>query len=109
MLIHEAVLDVIPLFETAEDLARAPAVLDAMLELEPVRRRLEASGRELEVMLGYSDSTKEVGPVSATFALYQAQETLARWARERDVRLTLFTCWPTWVDTKRVVITAVPA
>ena len=85
-----AVLDVIPLFETAEDLARAPAVLDAMLELEPVRRRLEASGRELEVMLGYSDSTKEVGPVSATFALYQAQETLARWARERDVRLTLF-------------------
>jgi phosphoenolpyruvate carboxylase len=87
---EHAVLDVIPLFETAEDLARAPAVLDAMLELKPVRRRLDENGRELEVMLGYSDSSKEVGPVSATFALYQAQGTLVRWAREREVRLTLF-------------------
>jgi phosphoenolpyruvate carboxylase len=86
----QAALDVIPLFETVEDLARAPAILDAMLELEQVQRRLEQNGRELEVMLGYSDSTKEVGPVSATFALYRAQESLARWARERDLRLTLF-------------------
>ena len=41
-------------------------------------------------MLGYSDSAKELGPVSATLALYDAQERLAQWAAERDVRLTLF-------------------
>jgi phosphoenolpyruvate carboxylase len=82
-------LDVVPLFETVEDLRRSSAVLDRMLELEPVRRQLERNGR-LEVMLGYSDSTKEVGPVSATFALYEAQASLVRWSTARGVRLTLF-------------------
>jgi phosphoenolpyruvate carboxylase len=82
-------IEVVPLFETVEDLARAPLVLDGMVEMEPVRRRMEATGR-LEVMLGYSDSTKEVGPVSASLALYEAQAQLVRWAANRGVRLTLF-------------------
>ena len=82
-------MDVIPLFETVEDLRRAAEVLDGMVELEPVRKQMETSGR-LEVMLGYSDSTKEVGPVSASLALYEAQAELVRWAARRKVRLTLF-------------------
>ena len=82
-------IEVIPLFETVADLRRAPRVLDAMVEIEPVRRHIEATGR-LEVMLGYSDSTKEVGPVSASLALYEAQGELVRWAANRGVRLTLF-------------------
>ena len=82
-------MDVVPLFETVEDLRRASEVLDGMVELEPVRRQMEASGR-LEVMLGYSDSTKEVGPVSASLALYEAQAELVRWGARRGVRLTLF-------------------
>src|SRR5205814_5391969 len=53
------VLDVVPLLETGADLARATAILDGMLELAPVRRRLEQTGRRLEAMLGYSDSAKE--------------------------------------------------
>jgi phosphoenolpyruvate carboxylase len=83
-------LDVVPLFETISDLSGARQTLDAMLELEPVRRRMAATGRALEVMLGYSDSAKESGPVSATLALYAAQAELTAWAAERDVRLTLF-------------------
>jgi phosphoenolpyruvate carboxylase len=82
-------IEVIPLFETVEDLSRAPLVLDGMVDLDPVRRHMEATGR-LEVMLGYSDSTKEVGPVSASLALYEAQAELVRWAANRGVRLTLF-------------------
>ena len=82
-------MEVIPLFETVEDLRRAPEVLDGMVDLEPVRRQMETSGR-VEVMLGYSDSTKEVGPVSASLALYDAQAELVRWAARRGVRLTLF-------------------
>ncbi len=82
-------MDVVPLFETVEDLRRASEVLDGMVELEPVRRQMEATGR-LEVMLGYSDSTKEVGPVSASLALYEAQAELVRWGARRGVRLTLF-------------------
>jgi len=64
------VLDVVPLFESGEDLQNATRVLDEMLGLEPVAARLAARGRNLEVMLGYSDSAKELGPVSATLALY---------------------------------------
>jgi phosphoenolpyruvate carboxylase len=84
------VLDVIPLFETGADLDASPHVLDGMLELPAVRRRLEESDRRIEVMLGYSDSAKDVGPVSATLRLYDAQARLAAWAAEHDVRLTLF-------------------
>ena len=62
------------------DLRNARETLDAMLELEPVRRRMAATGRALEVMLGYSDSAKESGPVTATLALYSAQADLAAWA-----------------------------
>ena len=82
-------LEVIPLFETVADLRGSPSVMDAMLKLNPVRR-LVRSGRRLEVMLGYSDSTKEVGPLTATLALYRAQEELTRWAARHGLRLTLF-------------------
>src|SRR5215831_17965988 len=95
------VLDVVPLFESGEDLRNATRVLDGMLGLEPVAARLAGGGGtgrraggggrgHLEVMLGYSDSAKELGPVSATLALYDAQERLAGWAADHDVRLTLF-------------------
>jgi len=84
------VLDVIPLFETVDDLREAPNVMEQMLALAPVKRRLAETGRGLEVMLGYSDSTKEVGPLSATLALYEAQSNLTAWAKRRRVRLTMF-------------------
>jgi phosphoenolpyruvate carboxylase len=75
---------------SGDDLARAPAVLTAMLELPAVAARLAANGRHLEVMLGYSDSAKELGPASATLRLFDAQAAMAAWAAEHDVRLTLF-------------------
>ena len=84
------VLDVVPLFESGEDLANAPRVLTEMLALPPVAARLAATGRELEAMLGYSDSAKELGPASATLRLFDAQAELAAWADANDVRLTLF-------------------
>jgi phosphoenolpyruvate carboxylase len=84
-----AELEVIPLFETVEDLRHAPLVLDGMVELEPVQRQIARTQR-LEVMLGYSDSTKEVGPTSSSLALYEAQADLVRWAKERGLQLTLF-------------------
>ena len=84
------VLDVIPLFESGEDLAHATDVLDGMLALEPVAARLAEGGRQLEVMLGYSDSAKELGPVSATLRLFDAQQRLAGWAAQRGIRLVLF-------------------
>jgi phosphoenolpyruvate carboxylase len=83
-------LRVIPLFETGDDLRRCTEVLDEWLSLRGTRQRLDASNREVEVMLGYSDSAKDVGPLSATLLLYDAQAALAEWAERNDVRLTLF-------------------
>jgi phosphoenolpyruvate carboxylase len=83
-------LDVVPLFESGADLENATRVLDEMVLLEPVAERLAATGRRLEIMLGYSDSAKELGPVSATLRLFAAQQRLARWAETNDIRLTMF-------------------
>ncbi|QDB80657.1 phosphoenolpyruvate carboxylase [Georgenia sp. 311] len=84
------VLDVVPLFETFDDLQAAPRILEEMLELPQVQARLAQTGRRIEVMLGYSDSAKDVGPVSANLALYVAQEEIAAWAQRNDIHLTLF-------------------
>jgi phosphoenolpyruvate carboxylase len=84
------VLDVIPLFETGEDLAHSAGVLTDMLTLPQVAARLEATGRQLEAMLGYSDSAKELGPASATLRLFDAQAEMAAWAEANDVQLTMF-------------------
>jgi phosphoenolpyruvate carboxylase len=84
------VLDVVPLFESAADLAHAPDVLTGMLALPQVAERLAATGRRLEAMLGYSDSAKELGPASATLRLYDTQARLAEWAAAHGIRLTLF-------------------
>jgi len=84
------VIDVVPLFETLEDLSRASNVMDGVLDLEPVRKRLAGNQRRIEVMLGYSDSAKEAGPLSATIALHHAQAALAAWAKRNRLHLTLF-------------------
>ena len=83
-------LDVVPLFETGADLERAPAVLDGMLRQPAVVRRLAEAGGRLEVMLGYSDSAKQLGPASATLRLYDTQAALTAWAARNGVRLTMF-------------------
>ncbi|AEG45589.1 phosphoenolpyruvate carboxylase type 1 [Isoptericola variabilis J7] len=84
------VIDAIPLFETFADLEASVDILEAALELPQVQRRLAANGRRVEVMLGYSDSSKDVGPVAATLALHSAQSRIAEWARRHDITLTLF-------------------
>jgi len=84
------VIDAIPLFETFADLQASVDVLEASLGLPQVQRRLSQTGRRLEVMLGYSDSSKDVGPVSATLALDVAQARITQWARAHGIRLTLF-------------------
>ena len=84
------VLDVIPLFETYDDLQNAPRILDEILQNPHLQARLEQTGRRMEVMLGYSDSSKDVGPVAATLALYEAQEKIAAWAIDNDITLTQF-------------------
>jgi phosphoenolpyruvate carboxylase len=83
-------LDVVPLFETLDDLEHAPRVMDELLNDEVYRRQLHARGRRQEVMIGYSDSGKDAGMLASSWALYRAQEALTERFQDADVELTLF-------------------
>lgn len=84
------VLDVVPLLESAEALAGAGPLLDALLSDAAYRNHLRVRGDAQEVMLGYSDSSKESGFLAANWLLYRAQEALVATARRHGVTLTLF-------------------
>src|SRR6185503_16286984 len=88
--VPESRLDVVPLFETLDDLERAPSVMRALLDEPIYRRQLTARGNLQEVMIGYSDSGKDAGILASSWALYQAQEALAAVFREAGVELRLF-------------------
>ncbi|HSH70299.1 MAG TPA: phosphoenolpyruvate carboxylase, partial [Deferrisomatales bacterium] len=83
-------LDVVPLFETGVDLERAPEVMRSLFGDPVYRRQLQARGMVQEVMIGYSDSAKDVGLLPASWSLYRCQEELARVCAAAGVSLTLF-------------------
>jgi phosphoenolpyruvate carboxylase len=83
-------LRVVPLFETARDLQAAGDAIDRLLSIPWYRARVADSGNRQEVMIGYSDSSKDVGRVAAAWELYTAQEAIAGACRRHDVALTLF-------------------
>jgi phosphoenolpyruvate carboxylase len=88
-------LQVVPLFETMDDLARSPGILAEFLDHPVTRRSLEVRvmsglGAEQQVMLGYSDSNKDCGILAAQFALHRAQDALSTTGRERGVKLCFF-------------------
>jgi phosphoenolpyruvate carboxylase len=83
-------LSVVPLFETIDDLRKAPAIVEELLSDRDFRRLVEGRGRRLEVMVGYSDSGKDGGYLTAQWEIFQAQEALAALARRRRLELTVF-------------------
>jgi len=83
-------LNLIPLFETIEDLRSCGAIMDRLLSLPLYRRLLDSRGGEQEVMLGYSDSNKDGGFVTSRWELYKAEQDLVAVARRHGVRLRLF-------------------
>ena len=78
---------VVPLFETEDDLIRAPQTMRRLLALGDYR---ESIGGRQEIMIGYSDSAKDAGRLAAAWALYKAQEELTMVTREAGVAMTLF-------------------
>jgi phosphoenolpyruvate carboxylase len=83
-------LDVVPLFETVDDLHRAPDVMRALFTLPCYRDHLARRGDGQQVMIGYSDSNKDGGYLTATWQLQRAQRALAAVADEHGIALTLF-------------------
>ncbi len=83
-------LPIAPLFETLDDLERAPEILAALFVHPDYAPQLDGHGRWQHVMLGYSDSNKDCGYLTANWALYKAQDAIARVGREHGVKLSLF-------------------
>ena len=83
-------LPIAPLFETLDDLNRAPAVLAALFENGAYASELTWYGGHQHVMLGYSDSNKDCGYLTANWALYQAQDAIMRVCAKYKVKVTLF-------------------
>jgi phosphoenolpyruvate carboxylase len=83
-------MDIVPLFETIEDLERAPAVMRAAFALPAYRGFVASRGGTQEVMLGYSDSNKDGGYVTSNWALYRAESGLASVFAAAAVTLRLF-------------------
>ncbi len=82
-------LDVAPLFETQQDLINAPAILTKLFSIPEYKMHVERQGIQ-EIMIGYSDSNKDVGFLAANWALYEAQEGIAKVCKEASIPLRLF-------------------
>jgi phosphoenolpyruvate carboxylase len=80
----------VPLFETIDDLHRCAGFMRDLFALPVYRQHLQAWGRQQQIMLGYSDSNKDGGFVTANWELYCAQQALAEVCRDAGVALTLF-------------------
>jgi phosphoenolpyruvate carboxylase len=89
-LTDSAPLPIAPLFETLDDLSHAPEILTALFTHPAYAPELAKHRRHQHVMLGYSDSNKDCGYLTANWALFKAQDEIARVCREHDVRVTLF-------------------
>ncbi|WP_374328384.1 phosphoenolpyruvate carboxylase [Azonexus sp.] len=83
-------VNIIPLFETIEDLQKSAAIMDWLFALPAYRRLVSARGDEHEVMLGYSDSNKDGGFLTSGWELYKAEIQLAATFAEHGIRLRLF-------------------
>jgi phosphoenolpyruvate carboxylase len=87
-------LEVVPLFETMDDLDRSPEILGAFLSHPLTRRTLEKRAKggkpSQQVMLGYSDSNKDCGILAAQWALHRAQESLTKTGDQHGMKLCFF-------------------
>jgi phosphoenolpyruvate carboxylase len=83
-------INIVPLFETIEDLQASAGIMDRMLSIHDYRKLVDSRGSVQEVMLGYSDSNKDGGFVTSGWELYKAEIGLIEVFERHHVRLRLF-------------------
>ncbi|MFL9844041.1 phosphoenolpyruvate carboxylase [Flavobacterium rhizosphaerae] len=83
-------VDIVPLFETVDDLEDAGNVMTLLYENEKYGAHLKSRGNKQHIMLGFSDGTKDGGYLMANWGIYKAKENLTLVAREHDVKVVFF-------------------
>lgn len=83
-------LDVIPLFETIDDLARAGEVMQKLYAQPLYKKHIKHRYNKQVVMLGFSDGTKDGGYITANWSIFRAKEDISRVSREHGIRVIFF-------------------
>jgi phosphoenolpyruvate carboxylase len=83
-------LQITPLFETVKDLENSHEILETLFTQKNYSKLLQSSNNEQIVMIGYSDSNKDGGYLTANWELYQAQENIASICKKHSINFTLF-------------------
>ncbi len=83
-------LDIVPLFETVDDLHHAPDIMSALYKFPAYAEHLKQRGKRQHIMLGFSDGTKDGGYVTANWEIYLAKEALTKISAGRGVRVLFF-------------------
>jgi len=83
-------VDVVPLFETIDDLAHAPAIMDALYAVPAYRDHLTRRKSHQTIMLGFSDGTKDGGYLRANWSIFRAKENLTTVSRRHGLKALFF-------------------
>ena len=83
-------VDIVPLFETIDDLKSAGANMEVLYSVPEYRAHLERRGNKQTVMLGFSDGTKDGGYLMANWAIYSAKESLTKVSRSHNIEVCFF-------------------
>ena len=86
----DSFINIVPLFETIEDLRGSVQIMETLLGIPEYRRLIESRGGLQEIMLGYSDSNKDGGYVASGWELFKAETGLVSLCQKLGVRLRLF-------------------
>jgi len=83
-------VDIVPLFETVEDLQAAAAVMKELYENKVYRKHLQKRGNIQTIMVGFSDGTKDGGYLMANWGIYKAKEELTRVSKKYEIDVVFF-------------------
>ncbi|HYH15197.1 MAG TPA: phosphoenolpyruvate carboxylase, partial [Flavisolibacter sp.] len=87
---EELAIDIIPLFETIDDLKGAPAIMRSLYENEVYHQHLVRRNKIQTIMVGFSDGTKDGGYLMANWSIYQAKDALSRVSNEFGIEVIFF-------------------
>ncbi len=83
-------IDIVPLFETIDDLRNAADIMKELYENVEYKKHLKQRNNLQTIMLGFSDGTKDGGYLMANFSIYKAKETLTKIAKENNIDVIFF-------------------
>ncbi len=83
-------VDIVPLFETIDDLQHASGIMETLYTNEAYRKHLKQRHNKQTIMLGFSDGTKDGGYLMANFSIYKAKEALTKISKQYDIDVVFF-------------------